>query len=580
MPFDVLVTRAVATELEALVGSRVERVVQSGAEEVAVAFYGAGVKAWLFFSAQAAHARLNLAPGQVGREDRVSPFLLALRHHLEGAQLQAVSQPPMERVIILRLQGPAIRGGRAYHLIAEIMGRHSNLILVDPETDQIIDGLKRYSHVLSRYREVLPGRPYLSPPRNKVNPLDLTEEEWPRVLLSAGEGRPLEKVLVERLEGFGPCLARELAVRAGLDPGRSLEFLGAYDFARLWQAWRELRAVMEEKRFEPTLIVDRGRVVDYAAIALRQFEGLEQVRLPTMSSAIDRYYSDYLSREVFDREKRRLKQIVLQEQERWVRKLEVQEEILLDAEKAEVHRQAGQVILCNLYRLERGMRSVEGPNPDRPDEMISVELDPSLDPAENAQRFFRRYRKAKVLAEKAAAQLEQARRELAYWESVALALERAETREDLAEIADEVGAQLRPAGRRSGKRGKQKPAEPLRFTSPDGYDVLVGKNNRQNDYICVRLARPEDVWLHARGVAGAHVLVRNPSGGPLPAPTLRFAAGLAAFFSRASGSRAVPVDYTLAKHVHKPKGARPGMVLYTHQSTLAVPPTPPSGGMN
>jgi predicted ribosome quality control (RQC) complex YloA/Tae2 family protein len=296
-----------------------------------------------------------------------------------------------------------------------------------------------------------------------------------------------------------------------------------------------------------------------------------------MSRAIEHYYRERLAQESLEREKRRLKHLVAEQQKRWLRKLDAQAEVLAEAHKAESYRLAGEIILAHLHRLAKGMTCLEAPNPYRPEETERVALDPALEPIDNAQWYFRRYRKAKAQAEQAASQLDQARQEIAYWESVDLALDKAETEEDLAEIREEIEAQLPSAspGTKRARRSARQPVQLLKYTSPDGYDVLVGKNNRQNDYLCARVARPEDVWLHAQGVPGAHVLVRNPRGGSLPPRTLEFAAGLAAYFSRSGRDHLVAVDYTLAKHVHKPKGARPGMVFYTHQSTVVVPPTAP-----
>ncbi|MGB9886227.1 MAG: Rqc2 family fibronectin-binding protein [Moorellales bacterium] len=576
MPYDPLVAQAVVAELRQLLGTRVDRIVQPTGEEIAVALYTGRSRTWLLFSVHAVHARLHLA-AQVTGENRVTPFLLTLRHHLEGAQLREVSLPVMERVVTLQFQSPPIRGSRSYRLVAEIMGRHSNLILVDPETGLIIDGLKRYGHALSRYREVLPGRPYLAPPRTKADPLSLTEEQWTALLVSAGPDQPLEKALVEKLNGFGPVLARELAFRAGIDPTQPLEFCGAYEFDRLWQAWQQLCEILLGQRFEPTLVRREGRAVDYAALPLRQYQGLEQMVFSGMSAAIDLFYRERLEQEHLEKEKRRLKHLVGEQQRRWLRKLETQTEVLAEARKAEAYRLYGEIIIANLHRLTKGMTHLEAPNPYRPEETERVALDPALEPIDNAQWYFRRYRKAKTQAEQAASQLEQARHEIAYWESVDLALDRVNTPEELAEVREEIEAQLPSiaSGSRRDRGSARQPLLLLRYTSPDGYDVLVGKNNRQNDYLCARVARSEDVWLHAQGVPGAHVLVRNPRGGPLPPRTLEFAASLAAYFSRSARDHLVAVDYTLAKYVHKPKGARPGMVFYTHQSTIVVPPVAP-----
>lgn len=577
MSFDVLVAQAVALELQELVGARVERLIQPSAEEVALSLFGPRGKAIVFFSANAAHARLHLVKSPPDGSCTL-PFCLALRRHLEGARLRGVFLPPLERVITLHFKGPPIRGERDYHLIAEIMGRHSNLVLVEPASGLIIDGLKRYSHAVSRYREVLPGQPYLPPPvnPNKADPLTLREEDLGAVLLAAGEEKTLEKSLIQSLVGFGPQLAREVIARAGLEPDLAVEFCGSRELAKLWLALAEIREIVRSGRFRPTLVVDHGRAVTYAAIELKQYQGLTQLGFPSMSLAIEKFYEERLAQEKWLAEKNRLAQLVEAQRKRWLKKMELQREALAKAEEAERYRLVGEVITANLHRLSRGARVLEAPNPYNPEEVLRVELDPALSPADNAQLQFKKYRKAKAQAEQASAQLALAQEELAYWESVGESLERAETLADLAEIDEELKAQLGTTeGKPKRSRTKQPLPSPLKFTSPDGYTVLVGKNNRQNDYLTTRLARPEDLWLHAKGIPGAHVLVRNPTGDPIPPQTLEYAAGLAAFYSQARLDSLVPVDYTLAKYVYKGKGAKPGMVYYTHQKTIMIRPRPP-----
>lgn len=572
MAFDSLVAQAVALELKTLIGSRVEDVWTTG-EEAVLQFYGPKRKHHLLFSANAVHARLHLATELPKEESRPSAFSLALRRHLEGARLVEVELPPLERVIALGFEAPPIRGEKRYKLMAEIMGRHSNLILVDEPSGTIVDGIKRYSHAVSRYREVLPGRPYLPPPSSgKVNPLTLTPEEFGSLLLAREEGKSLEKVLVGSLNGLSPQMAREVVVRAGLDPMMPLDECGDYELSRLWQAWKEIKDIVISGDFKPTLVYHQDCPVAYAAVELKQHAGLKQLFLPRMSQAVEEYHLFHLQRERFSREQNRLHQIVAAHRKRLTKKIEHQEDLLREVADAERHRLEGETIIANLYRLNRGVRVLEAPNPYHPEEIVKIELDPALSPVENAQLRFNRYRKAKAQAEQASAQIQQARQELDYWESVLFSLEKSQTLEELAEIAEEIGVE---------KKAKRPPTSstprPLRFTSPDGYTVLVGKNNRQNDYLVTRLARPEDVWLHAKGVAGAHVLVRNPTGKPVPPSTLEYAAGLAAFFSRARTDGLVAVDYTLAKHVFKVKGAKPGMVYYSAQKTILVNPIFPGG---
>lgn len=573
MAYDALAARAVALELKELIGTRVERVTQSRPDELALTLYGPG-KHYLFFSANAAHARLHLVE-DLPRPMDAATFAMLLRRHLEGCQLLGVTLPHLERVFTLRFQAPPIRGQREYHLVAEIMGRHSNLILVDPATGSILDGIKRYSHAVSRYREVLPGQPYIAPPPSrKRDPVDLREEELYPLLLAGGMEKPLGKALIQGLNGYGPPLAREVAARAGLDVDLPVEFCGSFELSRLWQAMEEIKEVIRQNAFKPSLVLDRRRAVAFAAIELKQYPGLEQVHLPQMNQVIDRFYREQQEQELWARKKNRLEQMISEQMKRWLKKIALQEEALTQAAEADNHRLAGQVITMSMHQLKRGATELVAPNPYNPEEILHLELNPAYSPADNAQIRFRKYRKAKAQAEQAGLQLAQARQELDYWESVKESLDRVES----LEMLEEIERELIPAPERSGASKRKKTTvatpTPLKLVFR-GYMILVGRNNRQNDYLTTRLSRPEDLWLHAKDIPGSHVVVRNPSGEPVPPQVIETAAGLAAFHSQGRLSRSVPVDYTLVKHVHKSKGARAGMVYYTHQRTLTVRPIAP-----
>jgi len=540
----------------------------------------------LLVSAHAEHCRLHFTDANLPNPGQPPLFCMVLRKHLQGGILAAVRQVGLERIIELHFSAMDEVGRSVQRaLVVEIMGKHSNILLLEPD-GTIVDALRRYTHAVSRHREVLPGRPYVPPPpQGKLDPRSLDVEELSRLILRGPWETPLKSVLVKNLDGVGPQTAAEILHRAGLSPETAAEVCGEHELARLWQALQEVLAAVRPPNWQPTVVRNpEGTVTAFAAFNLLQFGDLPRQFFPSPSRACEVFYEEKRRENLFHSRRRSLSGVIERELKRCLKKEALQAETVAAAKGAEQWRIYGELIAANMYRLKKGMASFTAENfydPGAPP--ITVELDPALSPAENAERYFNRYHKAKNAARQAALQLKRTREEILYLNSVAQALEMAETLEDLEEIGRElVKAGYLPAAERDDSRpGKRKEKErrggsrPLELLSGDGFTILVGKNNRQNDYLSLKLAGAEDIWLHAKDVPGSHVLIRT-GGRPVPDRTLEEAAGLAAYFSRARQAKRVAVDYTRAQYVRKPPGARPGMVIYDHHRTVYVAPISPN----
>ncbi|MCL6635461.1 MAG: NFACT family protein [Peptococcaceae bacterium] len=579
MPFDGLVLAAVRRELEEkLAGGRIERIYQPDKNELILVVHRPGGRHRLLLSADARHARVHLTA--TARENPTTPplFCMVLRKHLEGGRVLGFEQPGLERVLVIKIESRDELGRPGEkQLICEIMGKHSNIILVEPAPDTVIDGIRRYSHAVSRYREVLPGRPYLPPPaQGKLNPLLADEEEFRQACLESPLETALPDLLQRRFEGFSTVTCREIVYRAGLPPDTPLDQCGDYDLRVLWQALRRVTEQAGRGRFEPCLAVSqKGEPVDFAALDLAH-TGYRREH-GEMNSLLDAFFADRERKETLNREKTSLASVVNKETARLEKKLGLYAESLAETAGAEKMRLYGELLTANLYRLEKGSPGVtlenfyeEGCPP------VTVPLNPQLTPLENARAFFKKYVKAKNTREALESRIALAREELDYLEGVRTALDLASDPAGLAEIRQELLEQgylkqpAHAAGARKGKKEKQV-LRPLSLVSTDGFEIFVGKNNKQNDYLTLKMARENDIWLHAKDMPGAHVIIRT-EGREVPPATLAEAAALAAFFSRGRGSKNVPVDYTLKKHVRKPGGARPGMVVYERQRTIMAAP--------
>ncbi len=579
MAFDGLVLAAVKNELQmTIVGGRVEKIYQPLPREIHFLIRQGKTRLRLLVSADARDGRVHLT--RQSRENPPAPplFCMVLRKHLEGGKITGLDQPGLERVLRIMVEAVDELGRLAEKtLVCEVMGKHSNIILVDPASNMILDGINRYSSALSRYREVLPGRRYIPPPEpGKFNPLEATEEIFRSALWDPDRDTGVATMILDKFAGFSPQTCREITVRAGLDPAVSNQYLGETELVRLWQAFRIIRDRAVAGRFAPTVCYQGGRPVAFAAFELTQFPEAG-CRAGPISEILDEFFSARERQEQFSQAAADLQKTVRHEIKKCQKKIALHQESLKQAEDAERFKILGELIKANIFQLPAGSSSAELVNYlDPAGEKVVVPMDPQLSPAENAQAYFKKYTKARHIRVIASRCLDQTGAELAYLESVMMALDQAERPGDLAEIK----AELIKEGYRKPEtvpRGTKKPGpglepSPLRFKSADGLEILVGRNNRQNDYITMKMARPDDIWLHVKDIPGSHVIIRSEQAGEVPGSTLLQAAGIAAFYSRARQSAKVAVDYTRRKHVRKPKGAKPGMVVYDNQKTVLVAP--------
>lgn len=558
MSFDGIVTRAVVRELERVLETgRVAKIHQPFKTELVLVIRARGKNHKLLLSAHAQYARMHLVKETPDNPPEPPAFCMVLRKHLEGAVLESIEQVGYERIVHLNFRGKNDIGDDVTkRLVVEIMGKHSNIILVDAESQTIIDAVKRLSPAVNRHRTVLPGATYVSPPDwGKLDPAKAERDDFlKRLDFNAGK---LESQISGAVDGFSPLIARELLHRAGLPTREAVV-----------KAFLDLQAELRSEAFHPAIYRSENGKDAFHVLPMSHLAGEEA--FASVSAMLEAFYarkaeSDLVRQRVSD-----LHRIVTNEKKKNERKLKKLQTELREAEDAERYRLFGELLTANLHLAKKGDRELEAVNYyDEQQRTITIPLDPNKTPSENAQGYFRKYAKLKTAKKEIVKQIEQTREEIAYLESVAQQIETASLK-DIAEIREELeeGGYVR---RRTAAQRKAKPQrpEPERYVSSEGAVILVGKNNRQNDYLTTRLASPDDTWLHAKDSPGSHVVIRAKTFGER---TLLEAAGLAAYFSKSRLSSRVPVDYTLIRHVRKPSGAKPGFVIYDHQKTVFVTP--------
>ncbi len=572
MAFDGAYLYAVKQEIETLVGSRADKIHQPSRDEIVIHLRGRDGMQKLLISTAGDSARIHLT--EVAIENPAVPpmFCMLLRKHLGGGKLLSVRQDGLERILFLDFECVNELGDRVQiTLVCEVMGRYSNCILTDEE-GKIIDSLKRNADV-TRERVILPGFPYEMPHRSRrLNFMDTDDDTIISAILLAAD-MPLDKALVQIFEGVSPLLAREWAYYVSKSDTVRTHAMMQNHKERLLFALHRTAEMLKTSACQFTILqTPEGQLKDYCFLRPEQYGALMVVRsMESASAALDEFYA---KRDLHARMKQRandLFRLVMTRLERVSRKLANQRAELAQTDKMEQNKLYGDLLSANLYRIQKGDSAAVVENfYDENYAQISIPLLVNLTPAQNAQRYYTLYRKAATAKEKLAEQIEQGEQELVYLESVFDVLSRAESESDLLLLREELYEQ----GYSKKRNAKQKPPKqqpPMVYRSEDGFMILVGRNNRQNDLLTTKQAAKQDIWLHTQNIPGSHVIL--VTDGAQPSETaIRQAAVLAAYHSKARDSAQVPVDFCKVKFVKKPNGAKPGMVIFTNQQTIYVKP--------
>lgn len=584
MPFDSFLTMALTRELrEKLVGLKVDRVLQPERDEIDLAFRLPDAKC-LAISCGAAAPYLALVNQM--KENPVKPPMMCmlLRKHLSRAKVTGVDMPAFDRTIRIRFDSGDEMGYRKEKtLYCEMMGRGSNLIFCD-ETNTILTAFRQNDLTSKFGRVVMTGVKYTPmPPVDRLDPTTVTKEEF----LAAFDGQPKDLLAAKALQtlfsGFGKLTAEELAFRASKLSEATLIYATP---ERLWEALSEMLFEIREGINTPSLVYPvsavSGDPIDFSFTAISAFPGSYRVEAcRSVSEAIERFYGEKDRAERQKQHYNDIYQILKNARNRLQKKITAQEDQLAEASDAPLSRKKADLIMQEMYRIKRGdtLLLASDYSQDPPAE-IRIDLDERLSPSRNAQKYYKEYTKKKNALIKVREQIDLARAELDYVDSVRATLDTAISAADLMQIRQELthwtyGRRMSVGLKKPSSREKSV-VKPMELISPGGLCVLIGKNNLQNDAIATKLASKNDWWFHVKGFHGSHVLLKVSDGSKVSSEDLEYAAGLAAYFSEAKESEKTEVDYTLAKFLKKPAGSRPGFVTFKNQKTVLVAPKKPS----
>ena len=561
MALDSLYLQQLSKELKSLLrNSRVEKISQPHPLDAVLSLRTAQKSYRLFISAHPQYARINLTAKNQENPLKPPAFCMLLRKYLENARLLEINQPDFERIIRLYFQTVyPIDGISQIILVCELMGKHSNLILINRQNNQILGAAKILTSESNRYREIASGSPYVCPPK-KTNPLSCRPSE----LLKA-EGT-LKEALQQNFSGMSPQIIQEIFYRCSFSLEQPLP-LNDEQINSLEEVWQKIFTAAEEK---PLLyLTDNGEILDYSYLKLEHLKAAETKAFPDGSQLLAFYYEQKQQADYLKQKKKDLTLLLQRELNRCRKKAALQKKDLAKAENAETYRIKGELLFANLGQIKKGARSV-ALNDYYTNQVLEIALNPEISPSANAQGYFKKYNKVKSSIKHLTEQLKLTAEEEEYLEGLLLNLEQAENQNDIDLLRSELEEENYLKVKQKNKSKKKLVINPLSFISSDGFIILVGKNNKENDQLTLKTAKSHDLWLHVKDIPGSHVIVR--CNDKIPQTTLTEAAELAAYYSKSRYSSNVPVDYTLKKYVKKPTGAKPGMVIYTEQKTLFVTP--------
>lgn len=582
MALDGALLRQIKHELEGcLIGSRVDKIHQFSREEMVFvlrlrepAADGAR-SAKLYLSAGADSPRLHLTSSSFENPKSPPMFCMLMRKHLGSAKLLEIRQVGLDRILHLIFETRNEMGDLIELTVAiEIMGRHSNIILID-ENGRVIDSIKRIDDTMSSVRPILPGVRYTLPPaQDKLDLITSTPEQIEQRLIE-GKDTPLSKALLAAVQGVSPIVCREVANYVFVGDDRVISEMTPDHFDRLRFFLSRVILMARDYTGTPTSVIDsRKKPMDFSFLDIHQYGGSMFTRTyDSYSQLLDDFYTQ---RDNIQRMRHRssdLLKVLANTADRIARKLSLQQKELADCSDRETWKIYGDLISANLYSIQKGDRTARLINfYDEAQSEVVIPLDPRKTPAQNAQKYYGEYRKADTAEKKLRELIEEGQQEAVYIDSVFDALTRAQTNDELTAIRAELAEQgyLRKKGS-AAKKGKEPKLAPKRYRSDDGFTILVGRNNVQNDQLTLKEARGRDYWFHTKNIPGSHTIVVS-GGQEVPDSTLHQAAILAAVNSKAAESSQVPVDYTLIKNVKKPRGAKPGMVIYVSYQTAYVTP--------
>ena len=568
MAFDGVTISALVKELnDTLTGGRIYKIAQPETDALLLTIKVNGTQKRLLMSADASLPLLYLTDHNLPSPMTAPGFCMLLRKHLQNARIIGFTQPGLERAVHMELEHLNEMGDLCKkQLVIELMGKHSNIIFINNE-QVILDSIKHISGAVSSVREVLPGRTYFLPDTQSKEDL-LTADAMSFTAHMTDYNGPVYKGIYCTYTGVSPFLAEELCARADIDsslPGNAYE--NNTGLTALWKSIQDLQSAIHTGSYAPAIIYENGIPREYSVIPVTMYPSAEQKSFDSVSALLESYYAEKNEVTRIRQKSADLRKIVQTALERTVKKYDLQLAQMKDTEKKDKYRIWGELITAYGYNVPEGSKSMEALN-YYDNQQITIPLDPTITPMENAKKYFDKYAKLKRTYEALSKLTVEVKDEIDHLESIATSLDIAKQEEDLLEIKEEL-IESGYIKRKGGSKKVKFTSKPFHYLSSDGFHIYVGKNNYQNDELTFKFANGGDWWFHAKGIPGSHVVLKT-EGNEVPDRAFEEAAALAAFYSKGKQQDKVEIDYLQRKNVKKPAGAKPGFVVYYTNYSMMI----------
>lgn len=572
MALDGLAVYSIQTELaQLLTDARIDKIQQPEKDDLIFTIRTNNKNYKLLLSANSQTPRINISTFSKQSPLTAPQFCMILRKHLQGGRILKVEQPNFERIINITVVSLDEFGEYTEKtLVIEMMGKHSNIILLNSE-NKIIDSIIRVNFEKSSVREVLPNRPYTLPVNDKLNPLNLNFSEF-NTLINTTKEDSVSRALFLGYTGISPLFSNEVVFKSKLDDNIACYRGNDANTEALYNVFKESFDNLINKNFEfKAFYNEKDNLFDFSVYPVSMYSNYKYEEYETVSELIENFYNKKSNQNRMSQKTSDLRRHVQNAIDRTNKKIDIGHKTLADCKNKDKHKLNGELITANIYKVQKGDSELVCENFYSEDlEPITIKLDVNKTPQENAQKYFKAYNKKKRAEIASKEQLLINESELKYLESVMVSLNSVETNDEI----DEIREELRIHGyikKQAQKNKKVKPSKFLTFESSDGFEILVGKNNSQNDYLTTRLADKTDIWCHIKNDAGSHVIIRSHNK-EVPDTTIFEACMLAGFYSKSRDGSNVPIDYTIIKEVKKPNGSKAGMVIYLSNKTMYVTP--------
>lgn len=571
MAFDgVVISNIVKDMKERLTGGRIYKIYQPENDEINLVIKNLGTTFRLMLNASPTLPLVYFLSENKANPATAPNFCMLLRKHIGNGRIVEIEQPGFERIIMIDIEHLDEMGDLCRKkLVIELMGKHSNIIFME-ENGRIVDAIKRIGAQISSVREVLPGYDYVLPPNEKMDPSEVSKEYFQTVILE--KAMSVEKAIYSSVTGFSKLIAGELCYEAGVDGNFSTDSLAAGNKEALWDAFSGLVTRVKDGNYEPVIVYNEDEPVAFSSIPLKMYGDLRQEYFGDISELLACYYA---KKDIYSRIRQKstdFRKVLATAVERTSRKYDIQRRQLKDTEKRDKYRIYGELLQTYGYEVQTGDKEVTVMNYYTNKE-VTIPLDTTMTPVENANRYFNKYNKLKRTYEASLTLVEESKKTLEHLLSLQNSIEIATSEADLAEIKEEMvmaGLIKAKQGKKNGV--KQEKSKPLHYISSDGFHMYVGKNNLQNDRLTFKTAGTKDLWFHAKEMPGSHVIVKLEGAEDVPDATYEEAARLAAYYSSGKTSPKVEIDYTRRGNLKKPPQANPGYVIYhTNYSMVALP---------